>query len=115
MDKRSRRTAITADYVLDVIKGTIERCQSGADYNPGAVLKGAELLGRHLRLFASFAPTTRCPSLRQACPNLSNGFPTRSEGSRVGTECVITCVFRWSPYPKKTNNPYTYERPTTDV
>src|SRR3546814_4870618 len=49
MDKRSRRTAITADYVLDVIKGTIERCQSGADYNPGAVLKGAELLGRQDR------------------------------------------------------------------
>src|SRR3546814_3778351 len=59
MDKSSRRTAITADYVLDVIKGTIESCQSGADYNPGAVLKGAELLGRHLRLFASFAPNTR--------------------------------------------------------
>src|SRR3546814_18808266 len=28
--------------------------------------------------------------------------PTRSEGRRVGKECVSTCRSRWSPYPYKT-------------
>lgn len=51
MDARSQRTEITADYVLDTIRKTIERCQSAEEYQPAAVLKGAELLGKHLKLF----------------------------------------------------------------
>ena len=47
MDARSQRTEITADYVLDTIRKTIERCQSAEEYQPAAVLKGAELLGKH--------------------------------------------------------------------
>jgi phage terminase small subunit len=51
MDARAKRVEITADYVLGTIKNTIERCQTDEDYNPQAVLKGSELLGKHLKLF----------------------------------------------------------------
>ena len=51
MEKRSGRTEIDQDYVLGVIKDTIERCQGEANFNPNGVLKGAELLGKHLKLF----------------------------------------------------------------
>ncbi len=62
--KRSERTEITQDYVLAVITNTIERCQQAKavtdhdgeetgewTFNANAVLKGAELLGRHLAMF----------------------------------------------------------------
>ena len=72
--KRSERTEITQDYVLTSIMETMERCkqaepvtyQSGDPvmvdtpdgdiapaykFDAGAVLKGAELLGRHLAMF----------------------------------------------------------------
>ena len=50
--KRSERTEITADYVLTSIMETMEqRKGTGEHSNPNAVLKGAELLGRHLALF----------------------------------------------------------------
>ncbi len=74
MDARSARTEITADYVLQSIVSTMERCKQvepvydrkgdpmlcetpdgGAarafTFNAGGVLKGAELLGKHLKLF----------------------------------------------------------------
>lgn len=74
MDDRSERTEITADYVLQSIVSTMERCKQAepvfnrrgehvivetADggeakaytFNAMGVLKGAELLGRHLKLF----------------------------------------------------------------
>jgi phage terminase small subunit len=58
MDKRVERTEITADYVLNGIKETIEKCSQAVkaadgDYkfDSGAVLKGYELLGKHLKLF----------------------------------------------------------------
>lgn len=50
--KRATRTEITADYVLEGIRDTIERCRGkGEAFNPGQALKGFELLGKHLRLF----------------------------------------------------------------
>jgi phage terminase small subunit len=72
--KRSERTQITADYVLTTIQETVERCKQAAPvldrkgeqvyvegpdgrlvpaytFEPQAVLKGAELLGKHLKLF----------------------------------------------------------------
>ena len=62
--ERVKRTEITQDYVLAVITDTIERCQSAKavtdhdgketgewTFNAGAVLRGAELLGRHLAMF----------------------------------------------------------------
>ena len=71
---RSERTEVTQDYVLKTIVETIERCkqaqvirnqdgepmmtetESGdlqvvAKYDATAVLKGAELLGKHLKMF----------------------------------------------------------------
>ena len=74
MDKRSERTNITADYVLNTIVSTIERCSQARPvvdkrgervmvatpdgelapaftFDATAVLKGAELLGKHLKLF----------------------------------------------------------------
>lgn len=69
MDKRSKRVEITADYVLTTIVETIERCKQATPveefdhsfkemvktgewkFEHGAVLKGCELLGRHLKLF----------------------------------------------------------------
>jgi len=67
MDKRSQRTEINADYVLKTIQSTIERCKQAepvlikvdgelvesGEYKFDAtnVLKGCELLGKHLKLF----------------------------------------------------------------
>lgn len=74
MDARSERTEISADYVLQSIVETMERCKQvypvldrkggpvlteTADgdvaraftFNAGGVLKGAELLGKHLKMF----------------------------------------------------------------
>lgn len=73
MDERSERTQITADYVLTTIKQTVERClqrapvmvrrgketvqlqdEEGRDvwqFDASNVLRGCELLGRHLKLF----------------------------------------------------------------
>ena len=54
--KRSERTEITQDYVLTAIKDTIEQYRGGGEgSNPNAVLKGAELLGRHLAMFTDKA------------------------------------------------------------
>ncbi len=65
--KRGKRTEIDADYVLTTIRDTIERCKQAVPvlrdgeetgewtFNPTAVLKGAELLGRHLAMFTDKA------------------------------------------------------------
>lgn len=66
--ERSQRVEVTADYVLSTIVETIERCKQevepiyegrGKDreftgefeFNAAAVLKGSELLGKHLKMF----------------------------------------------------------------
>lgn len=64
MDKRSDDLGIDARYVLTTIKDTIERCAQAVPvrdkdgeetgeykFDAGAVLKGAELLGKHLKMF----------------------------------------------------------------
>lgn len=74
MDKRSERIEITADYVLKTIHKTVERCQQsypvlnrkgeqvyceGSEgqmlpaytFDASGVLKGCELLGKHLKIF----------------------------------------------------------------
>ena len=61
---RAKRSEITADYVLEVIRDTVERCRQAEPvkdregmptgeykFDAQAVLKGAELLGRHLAIF----------------------------------------------------------------
>jgi phage terminase small subunit len=72
--ERSERTQITQDYVLEIIRDTIERCRTLSPitdrrgnpilvmtsagqtaalcvFKPLAVLRGAELLGRHLNMW----------------------------------------------------------------
>lgn len=49
MDKRSKRIEITADYVLEVIQETMEKSRNDDDKQN--TYKGAELLGKHLKLF----------------------------------------------------------------
>jgi phage terminase small subunit len=74
MDERAERTEITADYVLQSVVSTMERCKQAEPvidrkgdhvevetpdggmakayvFNAMGVLKGAELLGKHLKLF----------------------------------------------------------------
>lgn len=51
MAERSKRTEINQDYVLGVIKDTIDKCSKKENFNANGVLKGAELLGKHLKLF----------------------------------------------------------------
>ncbi|MEO0449087.1 MAG: terminase small subunit [Pseudomonadota bacterium] len=49
---RSERVEINQDYVLDTIVGVIERCKDDEDKKlSGHIIKGAELLGRHLGTF----------------------------------------------------------------
>lgn len=81
MNKRSKNTEITSEYVLKTIQDTIERCAQNqpvldgqgkpvfvttpeGDIAPAykfdaqAVLKGAELLGKHLKLFTDKTEVT---------------------------------------------------------
>jgi phage terminase small subunit len=74
MDQRSTRIKVTADYVLATVVETIERCKQASPvldkrgepvfvetptgdlapaytFDSKAVLKGTELLGKHLKLF----------------------------------------------------------------
>lgn len=64
MDKRAEKTEINAEYVLKTIKSTIERCSQAEPvmingepsgeykFDAASVLKGCELLGKHLKLFS---------------------------------------------------------------
>ena len=49
--ERARRTEVTQDYVIQIIKATIERCSGEGEYDPKSILRGAELLGKHLGIF----------------------------------------------------------------
>lgn len=69
MDARSEKTKVTAEYVLENIVQTIERCKQAEpvmewdhdsksmqetgewQFDSRGVLKGCELLGRHLKMF----------------------------------------------------------------
>ena len=54
---RANKVEVTADYVFSTIIDTIERCKKDGNetgeyvFNAAATLKGAELLGKHLKLF----------------------------------------------------------------
>jgi phage terminase small subunit len=68
MDKRAKKVDISATYVLQTIKNVIERCSQAEPvmvkegdtwvptgeykFDSAAVLKGTELLGKHLKLFS---------------------------------------------------------------
>ncbi len=76
--KRSERTEITQDYVLTSIMETMEqRKGTGEHSNPNAVLKGAELLGRHLAMFTDKQTVTHHDGdrLDQFIAGISKGKP----------------------------------------
>lgn len=75
MDQRAQRTSITADYVLSTVYEVVERCKQATPvldrqgmpvlvetangtlapayvFDSKSALKGAEMLGKHLKLFA---------------------------------------------------------------
>lgn len=71
MKERERRTEITADYVLSTIRDTVERCRQAEPvlnrdgeptgeyrFDAQAVLKGTELLGKHLKMWTDKVETT---------------------------------------------------------
>ncbi len=93
--KRSKRTEVTQDYVLTAIKDTIEQYRGGGEgSNPNAVLKGAELLGRHLALFTDKAvvdvnhgvrePAEIIARAQQAAKRLGITLPIHLLGERGG-------------------------------
>jgi hypothetical protein len=51
MQEREKRTSISQDYVLNTIHATIERCRDEEGFDPRSVMKGCELLGKHLGIF----------------------------------------------------------------
>jgi phage terminase small subunit len=54
--KRLNKLEITADYVLGAIQESLEACRLGSDH--ALVFKGAELLGKHLKLFTDKSEVT---------------------------------------------------------
>ena len=51
---RSKRTAVSQDWVLNHIHGTVERCLGKGDaFQPAAALKGLDLAGKHLGMFTT--------------------------------------------------------------
>lgn len=81
MDQRSQRTKITSDYVLSTVYEVVERCKQATPvldrqgmpvlvetangtlapayvFDSKSALKGAEMLGKHLKLFADRTEVT---------------------------------------------------------
>ena len=51
MQARQERLQITQDYVIEVIRDTVEKCRAPEAWDAKNVLKGCELLGKHLGMF----------------------------------------------------------------
>ncbi len=49
--QRAANSDVTADWVLKKIVDTITRCEHEDEYNPNAILRGTELLAKHLGMF----------------------------------------------------------------
>ena len=58
MDKRSQKTEITAEYVLNGIRDVVATCVEEDTYDAKAALKGYELLGKHLKIFTEVHENT---------------------------------------------------------
>lgn len=48
---RADKSTIKPDYVIRKLISTVEKCEDDENYNPTAVLRGLELLARHLGMF----------------------------------------------------------------
>ena len=52
LQKQAEDSELRAQDIIDGIRATIRRCEGlGADFQPFAVLKGYELLGKHLKMW----------------------------------------------------------------
>jgi phage terminase small subunit len=52
LDEKAERNELTADEVINGIREAIRRCEGpGREFQPFAVLKGYELLGKHKKLW----------------------------------------------------------------
>lgn len=81
MSEATKKAEISAEYVLSTIKNTIERCAQAEPvydregnptgeykFDATAVLKGAELLGKHLKLFTDKVDHTSSDGSMSAMP-----------------------------------------------
>ena len=91
MDKRAKKVELSAEYVLNTIIETVERCKQSEPvmirengemvasgeykFDSAAVLKGAELLGKHLKLFTDKLDVEGSLSL-----TVQTGVPNKNEG-----------------------------------
>ena len=48
---RTKRVEVDQDYVIASVVTTMERCKTDKEFSPAAVMRGAELLGKHLGMF----------------------------------------------------------------
>lgn len=83
MGKRAARVEISQDYVLQSIKDTIEAArQTGKDH--GSVLKGLELLGKHLAMW------TDKKEVKSTVEHLTSGDLSRDDLLKIaaGAESV---------------------------
>ncbi|MGA8036478.1 MAG: terminase small subunit [Candidatus Acidiferrales bacterium] len=57
--EETRRAELTADEIINGIRETVRRCQApGKDFQPFAVLKGYELLGKYKKLWTEKTEVT---------------------------------------------------------
>lgn len=91
MDERAQRTQIDADYVLNTIRDTVERCRQAKQatddegntvgefrFDAQAVLKGCELLGKHLKLFTDKVEVSGKRSFREWAEEQESASPAGS-------------------------------------
>lgn len=104
---RSERTQITADYVLTTIQETVERCKQARPvldrkgepvmvetedgqlapaytFDPQAVLRGAELLGKHLKMFTEKVEHSGTVEVRNATEYTDDELASIATGSGAG-------------------------------
>jgi len=51
LEEAAKAAELNAEEVIDGIRRTVQRCESPDNFQPFAVLKGYELLGKRLKLF----------------------------------------------------------------
>ena len=49
--KQLKKAEVSVEYVLETLVSTIKRCQEDENFNPAAVFKGCELLGKYLKMY----------------------------------------------------------------
>lgn len=88
MDKRAKKTEITAEYVLKGIKEVTESAIKGGELNNA--LRGFELMGKHLKLFTEVHEQhhtfTQMGRVVIGDPNALNGTPKKELFFDIGSD-----------------------------